>query len=170
MHSALFFAVTKLNIDPETENTISWTAGVFFAAVILVGIGWSVRYLAPILYSRRKHNKASKIEAASAIWLDSFASEIHFGHKKKRIEPTSFEYHICEVVFSAPNEYHNDIDIFDKVDEVKGTSQAGGRGVEQGVRRINDKFNELGLKDDLFKRSKERTTINNKYYQNIVKN
>jgi hypothetical protein len=167
MNPALLFGATKLNIDPETTNTISWVAGVFFVAVILGGIGLSVWYFTPIIYSRMKLNKIAKMEASDAIWLDDFESEIHYGHKKKYIVPKSFEYYICKIVFGAPREYHNDIDIFDEVDEAKGTEYKG-RGVEQGVRRLNKKFKELGLKDDLFKRSKERTTINAQYQQNIV--
>lgn len=169
MHSSLFFAATKLNVDPEVMSTITGITGFIFGAAILIGIGYSAWYFIPIFLSKRKLNKAAKREAAGAIWLDTFESEIHYGYKKMYIEPKSFEYYICQIVFDIPTEYHNDLDIFDEVDEAKGTEYKG-RGVEQGVRRLNKKFRELGVKDDLFKRSKERTTVNNQYHQNIVKN
>ena len=44
------------------------------------------------------------------------------------------------------------------------------RGVEQAVRRLNDKGRKLGLKTDLFKRSKERTSVNDEYRLRITRN
>lgn len=44
-----------------------------------------------------------------------------------------------------------------------------GRGVEQAVRRLNKKARELGLKNDLFKRIKESTSVN-ETYRSRVKN
>jgi hypothetical protein len=165
MNPALLFGATKLNVDPETMNTITVITIFIFGAAILGFFGLMIWHFAPILYSKRKQSK----ETANAIWLDSFESEIHYGHRKMRIEPKSFEYYVCQVVFSVPNKYHKDLDVFDKADEAKGIRETR-RGVEQAVRRLNKKFRELGLKDDLFKRSKERTTINNQYHQNIIKN
>jgi Tfp pilus assembly protein PilE len=168
MYSALLFATTQLKITP-TDNTLAGFLIVVYIAGILGIIGMTAWYFAPSIYSKRKQNKAAKMEAANAIWFDSIESELHYGHEKMRIEPKSFEHFVCKITFKNPDKYHPDLSVFDEADRAKGTKETK-RGVEQAVRRLNKKLGESGFKDDLFKRSKERTAVNAPYRQNIIRN
>lgn len=163
------FAYTELNVEPETMNALNWTVGVLYIAGILGVVGLLVWKFAPILHTRQQQKRLEKMKAANAIWFDHVESELHCGHNKIRIEPNSFEHFVCKITFKAPSKYTKDLDIFDEADEAKGVKETR-RGVEQAVRRLNKKVKALGLKEDLFKRGKERTSVNDEYRQRIVNN
>lgn len=166
---ANLFAAEQLNVDPETMNALNWTVGFFYVVGLLGIIGLLVWKFTPILHSRQRQKRLARLKAANAIWFDHIESELHCGHNKKRIEPKSFEHFVCKITFNAPSRYHEDNDIFEAVDRVKIIRETK-RGVEHAVRRLNDKARKLGLEDDLFKRRKESTSVNDEYRQRIVKN
>ncbi|MES2971724.1 MAG: hypothetical protein V4702_05375 [Patescibacteria group bacterium] len=169
MDSRLIFGATELNIDPETLKDINAVTLFVYAVLFLALIGLVVWKAAPFIHKERQKSRLAKREAANAIWFDHIESELHCGHDKIRIEPNSFEHFVCKIIFKTPGKYTKDLDIFDEADEAKGVKETK-RGVEQAVRRLNKKAKVLGLKEDLFKRSKERTSVNDEYRQRIVNN
>jgi hypothetical protein len=161
MHSELLFATTQLKIDPGLNEVF----GFFFAVIILAFIGLAIWYLAPILRSTQQHKRLAKLEAANAIKFDPIESELHCGHHSKRIEPYSLQYYVIMLTFSAPTKYSTDYDVMDEK-EHKGD---GSRAVYQAVRLVNEKAKRLGLKNDLLKRGKESTSVNDMYRVLIIK-
>jgi len=165
MYSSPLFAVEKLNIDPETLNTINGFGLFFMGAILLFFVGFLAWHLVPALAVHTQSKRAEKIKAANSIWFDAKESVLHCGLNKMRIEPTSLEHYVCKITFNSPSKYHKDIDILDAKDPAKDL----GRGVEQAVRRLNKKARELSLKNDLFKRGKDSTSVNDEFRQHIVK-
>lgn len=165
----LLFGATELNIDPETLKDINAVTLFIYAVLLIALIGLITWKFVPILHTWQRQKRTAKLEAANAIWFNSLESELHCGHDKMRIEPNSFEHFVCKIIFKTPSKYTKDLDIFDEADEAKGVKETK-RGVEQAVRRLNKKVKVLGLKEDLFKRSKERTSVNDEYRQRIVNN
>lgn len=162
----MFFAVQDLNpIDPDINAAFAWVMGILTVAFFGIIIAYSLRLF--ISYRKRRNQRLR--EAKNAIWFDHVESELHCGYDKLRIEPKSFEHFVCKIIFKAPSKYTADLDIFDEADRAKGIQETK-RGVEQAVRRLNKKAQTLGLKQDLFKRSKESTSVNDEYRQLIVKN
>lgn len=164
------FAVEKLNIDPDTLNGMNMIVGFLYLVGVLGIFGYLAWTLIPIIYSKRKQNRKQKIEASTAIRYDTNDSELHYGHNRVRIEPKSFEHFICEIILATPDAYHDDLDIFEARDGAVSHARESQRGVEQAVRRLNNKARKLGLKNDLFQRSKERTVVNKEYRLNIINN
>jgi len=165
----MFSAIQPLDIDPETMNQINSVTLFVYAALFLALVGLIVWKVTPIIYRERQKSRLAKHEAANAIWFDHTESELHCGHNQMRIEPKSFEHFVCKVTFKNPSKYTTDLDIFDEADRAKGIRETK-RGVEQAVRRLNKKVRTLGLSTDLFKRSKESTSVNDEYRKRIVKN
>lgn len=162
----MYFAVEDLKpIDPEITAAFAWVMAILAVAFIGMIIVYSARLF--IGYRKRKNQKLR--EAKDAIWFDHVESELHCELNKMRIEPKSFEYFVCKLILKAPSQHTTDLDIFDEAERAKGIQETN-RGVEQAVRRLNKKAKTLGLKDDLFKRSKERTSVNDEYRERIVKN
>ncbi len=160
-------AIKPLNIDPETMSQINEVGLLAFGALALVAICWTIWHVAPAIYKNHKEKRELRLEAANAIWFDAVESELHCGHIKKRIEPNSFEHFVCKITFENPSDYAPDYDIFEQAERAKNLEETK-RGVEQAVRRLNKKGKEMGLKKDLFKRSKERTSVNDEYRERIV--
>jgi len=159
----MHFAIQDLKpVDPEITAAFAWVMGIL--AVLLFGL--ILFYLANLFFAYSKKRKQQLREARDSIWFDYKESILHCGLNKMRIEPTSLEHYVCKLTFNSPSKYYEDIDIFYAKDHAKDL----GRGVEQAVRRLNKKARELGLKNDLFKRGKDSTSVNDEYRQNIVKN
>ncbi len=169
MYFSMLFAATKLNVDPETMNALNWTIGVFYAGGVLAVIGLLAWKLLPIVHTELRQRRLEKIGAANAIWFDHKESELHCGHNKIRIEPKSLEHFVCKITFRVPSNYYDDLDIFEGADRAKATRETR-RGVEQAVRRLNKKAKALGLKNDLLKRGKDSTSVNDEYREHIVRN
>ncbi len=165
----IFAAVNKLDIDPETLNQINVFTLFVYGALFTGLLGILAWKGIPYFITRSRNKRTEKIKSANAIWFDSKESDLHIGHNKMRIEPNSFEHFVCKITFKTPSKYIEDLDIFDEADEAKGVKETK-RGVEQAVRRLNKKIKVLGLKEDLFKRSKEHTSVNDGYRQRIVNN
>lgn len=165
----MFSAIQPLDVDPETMNQINGVALAAYIGIFVVAIAAVIWKVTPIIYRERQKNRLAKLEAANAIWFDHAESELHCGLSKIRIEPKSFEHFVCKITFSKPDKYHTDLDIFDEAERAKGAKETN-RGVEQAVRRLNKKAKTLGLKDNLFKRSKERTSVNDDYRERIAQN
>lgn len=164
---SLFAAIQKLNVDPETMHQINVIGIGTFILIFIALLGILAWHGVPFFYSYNRNRREEKHRASNAIWFDSNDSELHCGHSKIRIEPRSFEYFVCELTFKSPSTYHDDLDIFDEADRVKGSKETR-RGVEQAVRRLNKKAKSLGLQNDLLKRGKDNTSVNDEYRQHIV--
>lgn len=158
--------MTKLNVDAELTNTLSGVIIIFFTAVVVGIIGLFIWYFVPTFYSKRKHNQALKLETANAVWFDLVESVLHCGNRSKRIEPYSLQYYVIQFTFSAPTGYTTDTDVMDEK-EHRGDEN---RSVYHAVRLVNDKAKQLGLKEDLLKRGKQSTSVNDEYRQRILKN
>jgi hypothetical protein len=165
-----YFALNtpKIDVDPDLNNIFLGVFAIFF----LAGIGVVVWHFAPILYEKRKLSRAAKSQSKNSIWYDPKESELHSGDNKIRIEPKSLEHYVCKITFNSPSKYIDDYTVFEDRDNAVSRSKAkeSRRGVEQAVRRLNDKGRKLGLKTDLLKRSKERTSVNDEYRLRITKN
>lgn len=158
----MHFAIQDLKpVDPEITTAFAWIMGVL--AVILFGL--ILAFLIRLLFDYGKKRKQQLREAKDSIWFDHTESVLHCGLNKVRIEPSSLEHYVCKISFNSPSKYHSDTDIFYAKDHANDL----GRGVEQAVRRLNKKAKTLGLKNDLFKRGKDNTSVNDEYRQNIVK-
>lgn len=162
MENYTIFAAEKLNIDPDVTRAFLFVYGVLFVVLI----GFIIRHLAPLIYQWYMEKRANDKHLDNAIWFDEHDSELHIGRNKMRIEPKSFEYFVCTITFNAPSKYHDDLKVFNKADHAKGARETS-RGVEQAVRRLNKKVQSLGLKSELFARSKERTAISTEYRNRI---
>jgi len=163
-----YFALNtpQIEVDPELNNIFL----VVFALLFLMAIGVAVWHFAPILYKKRKIITTAKSQLKNSIWYDPKESELHSGDNKIRIEPKSLEHYVCKITFNSPSKYVDDYSVFQARDNAVSRAKAieSQRGVEQAVRRLNNKGRKLGLKTDLFKRSKERTSVNDEYRLKIT--
>ena len=168
MNKYFAFNTPQIEVDPEFNNIFL----VVYAILSLVALGMAVWYFAPILYKKRKNNIAAKSLLKNSIWYDLKETELHSGDNKIRIEPKSLEHYVCKITFNSPNKYIDDYAVFEARDNAVSLAKLkeSRRGVEQAVRRLNDKGRKLGLKTDLFKRSKERTSVNDEYRLRITRN
>ena len=137
----------QIDVDPDLNNIFL----VIFVFIFLAGIGAAVWQLAPILYKERKLSRAAKNQSKNSIWYDVKESELHSGDNKIRIEPKSIEHYVCKITFNSPHKYIDDYTVFQARDNAVSLSKLkeSRRGVEQAVRRLNDKGRKLGLKTDL---------------------
>jgi len=160
-----YFALNTptIEVDPDI-NTIGL---VVYALLILIAIGITLWHFMPVLYKKRVEKNKQQTKVANTISYNPKESQLSIGTNKKRIEPKSYEHFVCQITFSAPDEYHNDDDIQELKDNYSNSSSSI-RGVEQAVRRLNIKAKEMGLKNDLFKRSKERTSVNDEYRLRVI--
>jgi len=157
----MYFAMQDLKpLDPEIQSAFLWVMGFF--AVVLFGL--IVFWLITVFLDYSKKRKQQLREARDSIWFDHNDSVLHCGLNKVRIEPSSLEHYVCKISFKSPSKYHSDTDIFYAKDHANDL----GRGVEQAVRRLNKKAKALGLQNDLFKRGKDNTSVNDEYRQNII--
>jgi DNA-binding response OmpR family regulator len=164
MNAYFALSTPQINVDPDV-NAIGL---VLMGLGVILFVGFVLWRLLPLLVTEYRNRQEEKIQAANSIWFDYKESVLHCGENNMRIEPNSFEYFVCKLTFRTPNKYQPDNDIFDEVDRTK--SKSGARGVEQAVRRLNDKGTELGLNSALFKRGKGSTSVNDEYRPRIVKN
>lgn len=163
-----YFALNtpQIDVDPDINNI----GLVVFAFIFLFGLGVVAWHVTPVLYEKIKHGRAAKAQAMNSIWYDPKESELHSGDNKIRIEPKSLEHYVCRITFNSPSKYIDDYTVFEARDNAVSRAKAkeSRRGVEQAVRRLNDKGRKLGLKTDLLKRSKERTSVNDEYRLRIT--
>jgi hypothetical protein len=146
-------SATKLNVDPNTTN--------FFLGVMALILIFGFIYLTFLYYTQKKKDEEEELEARNHIKFNPTKSIITSGHLGLEIPNGTLEYFVCKAVFSNPNRYHSDLDVENNADNSSAFSQ---RAVYKSVIRINNKArNELQLKEDLLKRSRERTILNDRY-------
>lgn len=162
-----YFALNTPTIetDPDVNNLFLG----LMLLILVIGLSVIVWQATPYVYRYIKKRRIERAKEANSIWYDTKESELHRGFKQIRIEPKSLEHFVCKITFSSPSRYIDDLTIFEARDAAIDHRQESQRGVEQAVRRLNKKGRELGLKNDLFRRSKEHTSVNNEYRSIIIK-
>ena len=160
-------AATKLDIDPETMNELHTVFTFIYVVLGLITVAILGKMLVPLGYKKYKKRRKSNFETTNAIWFDSKESQLHRGTKHVQIEFQSYEYYVCKLTLENPNEYTTDTDVFDARSEYVKYKESE-RGVEQAVKRLNDKaVAELGIDTKLLKRAKQQTTVAENYRKHV---
>lgn len=161
----MLFAIEKLDIDNATLHGIATITLFAMGAMLVYLVGYLLWHFFPAAYSYYRNKRTEKAKAENGIWFDIDESVLHRGKHAMAIERKSFEYFVCKITFLDPNNYHNDQDIYDNFDDKRQRERA----VYQAVLRLNKKgIADLGLKDALFKRGKNSTSVNNIYRLRII--
>ncbi|HYH75809.1 MAG TPA: hypothetical protein VD735_07685 [Candidatus Saccharimonadales bacterium] len=156
MYFSPIFAFEKLEFTPDEHEAIT-TMGTAFIVLMIVTILGSIGWGLLMLY-RQKHTE--KIEADRDLWFDEEESVLHRGPRQLKIPENTIEFYVCKNVFSERDKYHLDVNII---------AEAGGdnfkeRPVYFAVVRLNKKVKaDLGFKEDLFIRGKQKTALNVSY-------
>lgn len=147
-----FGAVEQLEIDPEVTQFLS--GAMILMLVVSIGvIIWKI-------FESRKIEREEEFEARKHIDFDSKKCVLTRGSLRLEIPYDTLEYFVCKVVFEEPTQYHSDSTIL----EYARMDDEAERPVYQASRRINQKAKkDLELEDDLLKRAKLRTILNEKY-------